>query len=223
MLTWLHLSRRDKLQIHPGGDVSRPLTGVFAPRSPLRFNPIGLHRVTGLEIAGPRLHVAALDAIDGMARRERAFAQRKMSGLANPAGFDPTEKQRRRRRLVQFLEAADAFEHFENALRLFFIDARQSKANVNQNVIADLRFGYVFKADPFADAAELHLRHAHLVFEMCLEDFSRNRETHKAGAGALECAAGEGWSSRSGYFARAREDGPEQGGQRDPGEEAGVI
>ncbi|MDQ6765435.1 MAG: tRNA (N6-threonylcarbamoyladenosine(37)-N6)-methyltransferase TrmO, partial [Verrucomicrobiota bacterium] len=34
VLTWLHLSRRDRLQIHPRGDPSRPLTGVFATRSP---------------------------------------------------------------------------------------------------------------------------------------------------------------------------------------------
>ncbi len=64
VLTWLHLSRRDRLQIHPRGDMSRPLTGVFATRSPVRPNPIGLHRVTVLEIAGSKLHVAPLEAID---------------------------------------------------------------------------------------------------------------------------------------------------------------
>ncbi len=65
VLTWLHLSRRDKLKIHPRGDPSRPLTGVFATRSPVRPNPVGLHRVTVFEIAGSKLRVAPLEAIDG--------------------------------------------------------------------------------------------------------------------------------------------------------------
>ena len=39
--------------------------GVFATRSPDRPNPIGLHRVSVLQIAGPRLRVAPLEAIDG--------------------------------------------------------------------------------------------------------------------------------------------------------------
>lgn len=65
VVTWLHLSRRDKLKIHPRGDASRPLTGVFATRSPVRPNPIGLHRVTVLEIEGTKLRVAPLEAIDG--------------------------------------------------------------------------------------------------------------------------------------------------------------
>ncbi len=65
VVTWLHLSRRDKLKVHPRGDTSRPLTGVFATRSPVRPNPIGLHRVTVLEIEGTKLRVAPLEAIDG--------------------------------------------------------------------------------------------------------------------------------------------------------------
>ena len=45
VLTWLHLGRRDVLSVHPRGDAKRPLTGVFATRSPDRPNPIGLHAV----------------------------------------------------------------------------------------------------------------------------------------------------------------------------------
>ncbi|MBC7257168.1 MAG: tRNA (N6-threonylcarbamoyladenosine(37)-N6)-methyltransferase TrmO, partial [Chloroflexi bacterium] len=45
VLTWLHLAERDILKVHPRGDPSRPLKGVFATRSPHRPNPIGLHRV----------------------------------------------------------------------------------------------------------------------------------------------------------------------------------
>lgn len=65
ILTWLHQADRDVLQVHPRGDLANPLTGVFATRSPHRPNPIGLHRVTVLEVAGHRLHVAPLEAIDG--------------------------------------------------------------------------------------------------------------------------------------------------------------
>jgi tRNA (Thr-GGU) A37 N-methylase len=50
--------------LHPRGDKNLPLTGVFATRSPDRPNPLGLHRVTVLEVAGNRLRVAPLEAID---------------------------------------------------------------------------------------------------------------------------------------------------------------
>ena len=65
VLTWLHLSQRDVLQVHPRGDLNRPLTGVFATRSPDRPNPVGLHRVTVLEVIDQRIRVAPLEAIDG--------------------------------------------------------------------------------------------------------------------------------------------------------------
>jgi len=65
VLTWLHLAQRDILQVHPRGDPNRPMAGVFATRSPDRPNPIGLHRVTVLEVAEQKLRVAPLEAIDG--------------------------------------------------------------------------------------------------------------------------------------------------------------
>ena len=65
VLTWLHLAERDVLQVHPRGDLNRPLTGVFATRSPDRPNPIGLHRVSALEVEAQKLRVAPLEAIDG--------------------------------------------------------------------------------------------------------------------------------------------------------------
>ena len=65
LLTWLHQANRAALQIHPRSDPARPLSGVFATRSPDRPNPIGLHRVTVLEIDDGRLRVAPLEAIDG--------------------------------------------------------------------------------------------------------------------------------------------------------------
>ncbi len=65
LLTWLHKSQRNILKTYPRSDKSQPLTGVFATRSPDRPNPIGLHRVTVLEIAGNRLRIGPLEAIDG--------------------------------------------------------------------------------------------------------------------------------------------------------------
>jgi tRNA-Thr(GGU) m(6)t(6)A37 methyltransferase TsaA len=65
LITWLHESRRDVLKTHPRGDESVPLTGVFATRSPDRPNPLGLHAVTVLEIAGRELKVGPLEAVDG--------------------------------------------------------------------------------------------------------------------------------------------------------------
>lgn len=65
VLTWLHQADRDTLQTHPRGNPAAPLAGVFTTRSSDRPNPIGLHRVTVLEVAGLRLRVAPLEAIDG--------------------------------------------------------------------------------------------------------------------------------------------------------------
>ncbi len=65
LLTWLDRASRDVLAVHPRGDVSRPEMGVFATRSPDRPNPIGLHRVTVLEVDGRRMRVSGLEALDG--------------------------------------------------------------------------------------------------------------------------------------------------------------
>ncbi|HEY7043018.1 MAG TPA: tRNA (N6-threonylcarbamoyladenosine(37)-N6)-methyltransferase TrmO [Nocardioidaceae bacterium] len=65
VLTWLDRADRNVLQTHPRGDETIPLHGVFSTRSPDRPNPIGLHRVRILEIAGTRIRVSALEALDG--------------------------------------------------------------------------------------------------------------------------------------------------------------
>jgi len=65
LITWLHQAQRDVLAVHPRGDRSIPLTGVFATRSPHRPNPLGLHRVTVRSIDGRRLRVGPIEAIDG--------------------------------------------------------------------------------------------------------------------------------------------------------------
>ncbi|MCI0402807.1 MAG: tRNA (N6-threonylcarbamoyladenosine(37)-N6)-methyltransferase TrmO [Acidobacteria bacterium] len=65
VITWLHHARRDVLKVHPRSDRRRPLTGVFATRSPDRPNPLGLHRVTVRRVAQNRLRIGPIEAIDG--------------------------------------------------------------------------------------------------------------------------------------------------------------
>ncbi|MEU8241217.1 tRNA (N6-threonylcarbamoyladenosine(37)-N6)-methyltransferase TrmO [Actinoplanes missouriensis] len=65
VLTWLDRADRSVLRVHPRGDGSRPLTGVFSTRSQDRPNPIGLHRTTILAVDGPRVRVSGLEAVDG--------------------------------------------------------------------------------------------------------------------------------------------------------------
>ena len=64
VLTWLHRANREVLKVHPRSDPQRPLTGVFATRSPDRPNPIGLHQVTVREVKGNRLRIGPIEVID---------------------------------------------------------------------------------------------------------------------------------------------------------------
>jgi len=65
VFTWLHQADRSILKVRPGRNPEAPLKGVFATRSPVRPNPIGLHRVKLLEKDGGRLLVAPLEAVNG--------------------------------------------------------------------------------------------------------------------------------------------------------------
>ena len=65
VLTWLDRADRDVLRVHPRDDLTAPERGVFSTRSSDRPNPIGLHRVTVLEVDGRRLRVRPLEALDG--------------------------------------------------------------------------------------------------------------------------------------------------------------
>src|SRR4029077_10385953 len=64
IISWLHRAQRNVMEVHPRGDASRPLTGVFWTRSPDRPNPIGLHPVRVFGIERGRLHVGPIEAID---------------------------------------------------------------------------------------------------------------------------------------------------------------
>jgi tRNA-Thr(GGU) m(6)t(6)A37 methyltransferase TsaA len=65
ILTWLDRADRDILAVHPRGDTSRPVAGVFTTRSPHRPNPIGIHRVEVESVEGARMRVHNLEALDG--------------------------------------------------------------------------------------------------------------------------------------------------------------
>ncbi len=68
VLYWMHRLRpqdRRRLRVHPRGDRSRPKKGVFARRSPMRPNPIGVTTARLSRRDGLDLHVEGLDALDG--------------------------------------------------------------------------------------------------------------------------------------------------------------
>jgi len=60
-----HRSTDYELQLHPRGDPSRPIRGVFATRSPRRPNPIAITSAHIEGITGNVLEVVGLDALDG--------------------------------------------------------------------------------------------------------------------------------------------------------------
>jgi len=66
VLTWLDRGDREALSVHPRGDQSASLRGVFSTRSPDRPNPVGIHRVRIVETESPtRFRVRDLEALDG--------------------------------------------------------------------------------------------------------------------------------------------------------------
>jgi tRNA-Thr(GGU) m(6)t(6)A37 methyltransferase TsaA len=65
VITWLHLASRQILKVHPRGDLTRPLRGVFSTRSPNRPNPLGLHRAKVLAMEQNILSIGPIEAIDG--------------------------------------------------------------------------------------------------------------------------------------------------------------
>jgi len=67
VLFWLHevtSEKRKTLKVHPRSREDLPLLGVFATRTKLRPNPIGLTLVELLKVEGNVLTVRGLDALD---------------------------------------------------------------------------------------------------------------------------------------------------------------
>jgi tRNA-Thr(GGU) m(6)t(6)A37 methyltransferase TsaA len=68
VLFWLHKipdEQRKTLKVHPRGRRDLPLLGIFATRSMLRPNPVGLTLVELVKAEGNVLTVRGLDAFDG--------------------------------------------------------------------------------------------------------------------------------------------------------------
>jgi L-fuculose-phosphate aldolase len=65
VICWMHRADRGRLKVHPRDQEHLPVRGVFSTRSPHRPNPLSLHTVTLLSIAGNVLRVRGMDAIDG--------------------------------------------------------------------------------------------------------------------------------------------------------------
>ena len=69
MLYWFHekdtSENRAILQVHPRGDKTNPLTGVFATHSPVRPNLIALTLCKILSIKESRINIEDIDALDG--------------------------------------------------------------------------------------------------------------------------------------------------------------
>lgn len=62
---WFHKAKRTKMQVHPRGDKSRPIRGVFATRSPHRPNKLGVSEVELLAVKSSTIKVRGLDAFNG--------------------------------------------------------------------------------------------------------------------------------------------------------------
>lgn len=54
--------KRSVLQVHPRGDPSNPLTGVFATHSPRRPNPIGMTRCKVVSVRDDTVEIEDIDA-----------------------------------------------------------------------------------------------------------------------------------------------------------------
>ena len=68
VIFWMHeISREERMtrRVHPRGREDMPLLGVFATRTPIRPNPLGLTLVELLEVKDNLITVRGLDALDG--------------------------------------------------------------------------------------------------------------------------------------------------------------
>jgi len=68
VLYWFHKNdtpeKRSVLQVHPGGDKDRPITGVFATHSPMRPNLIAISRVKVISVKDTTIEIESIDAFD---------------------------------------------------------------------------------------------------------------------------------------------------------------
>ncbi len=103
VLFWLHEtseSQRKTLKVHPRGRRDLPLLGVFATRTMLRPNPIGLTLVELMKVEDNVLTVRGLDAFDGTPVLDiKPFDSRDMTEAARvPEWWIKLEKEKAQNR-----------------------------------------------------------------------------------------------------------------------------
>ncbi len=84
--------KRSILQVHPRGDPKNPLTGVFACRSPVRPNLIGLTLCKIISVKGNVVEVEKIDAFEGtpvLDIKPYAPGQDSVTGVRVPAWAKP--------------------------------------------------------------------------------------------------------------------------------------
>ena len=64
VLFWLDRADRTVLRVHPRGDTSKPIRGVFSTRSPVRPNPIAVSELIVLKINKNIVTVRGVDILD---------------------------------------------------------------------------------------------------------------------------------------------------------------
>ena len=70
IFVWLHLNdskeRRRILKVHPMGDTMRQIKGVFATRSPVRPNPLGLYlvKIIHIDVTHGILNITKIDVFE---------------------------------------------------------------------------------------------------------------------------------------------------------------
>lgn len=86
LLTWLDRSRRDLIVQKPRH--AEAPRGVFALRSPVRPNPIGLHLVElgGIDLTAGTIRLAAIDVLDGTPLIDIKPYFGTVDAIADPAG-----------------------------------------------------------------------------------------------------------------------------------------
>jgi len=108
VLAWMDEAERNLLQVIPRGvEEGGPenLHGVFAVRSPVRPNPIGLTLARIVGVAGARIEFDRLDFVDGtpvvdlkpyFVARDMIYAATNVQ-IGRPTGRPPARRSRRRR------------------------------------------------------------------------------------------------------------------------------
>jgi tRNA-Thr(GGU) m(6)t(6)A37 methyltransferase TsaA len=157
VLVWLHGAERDRLQVTPRGvcpEDPDALHGVFAVRSPVRPNPIGLTLTRIERVEGCRIQVARLDFIDGtpvidlkpyFVSRDLAFGARN-ARIGRPAGRENLRESLREQAINFHGEECPELALGVRLIEHFFWDVLQLKDLGTLKILAPRRRGCLLDA-----------------------------------------------------------------------------